>query len=63
MEKCENWSTALISFENREIDIMGDISYTDERAQRNEAMGEEKISFNLSNMDIGTSDFKSLDGK
>ena len=41
-------------------------SYTDERAQMlDEPMGEENISFNadLSDMDIETSDFKSLDGK
>ena len=48
---------------------MGDISYTDERAQRmlfsDEAMGEEKyiLYADLADMDIGMSDFKSLDGK
>ena len=55
--------------ENGEIDIMGDISYTDERAQKmlfpDEPMGEEKyiLYADLSDMDIETSDFKSLDGK
>ena len=55
--------------ENGEIDIMGDISYTDERAQKmlfsEEPMGEEKyiLYADLSNMDITTSDFKSLDEK
>ena len=48
---------------------MGDISYTDERAQKmlfpDEPMGEEKyiLYADLSDMDIETSDFKSLDGK
>ncbi len=48
---------------------MGDISYTDEREQRmlfsDEAMGEEKyiLYADLSNMDLGMSDFKSMDGK
>ena len=66
--KCD-WSNCFDKLENGEIDIMGDISYTDERAQRmlfsDEAMGEEKyiLYADLSNMDIGTSDFKSLDGK
>jgi len=66
--KC-NWSNCFDKLENGEIDIMGDISYTDERAQRmffsDEPMGEEKyiLYANLSNMDIGMSDFKSMDGK
>ena len=48
---------------------MGDISYTDERAQKmlfpDEPMGEEKyiLYADLSDTDIGMSDFKSLDGK
>ena len=52
-----------------EIDIMGDISYTGERAQKmlfsDDPMGEEKyiLYADLSNMDIGTSDFKFMDGK
>ena len=50
-------------------DIMGDISYTEERTQKmlfsDEPMGEEKyiLYADLSNMDIGTSDFKFMDGK
>ena len=66
--KCD-WSDCFDKLENGEIDIMGDISYTDERAQRmlfsDEAMGEEKyiLYADLADMDIGMSDFKSLDGK
>ena len=66
--KCD-WSNCFDKIENGEIDIMGDISYTDERAQKmlfsDEPMGEEKyiLYADLSDMDIETSDFKSLDGK
>ena len=66
--KCD-WSNCFDKLENGEIDIMGDISYTDERAQKmlfsDDPMGEEKyiLYADLSDMDIGTSDFKSLDGK
>ena len=66
--KCD-WSNCFDKLENGEIDIMGDISYTDERAQRmlfsDEAMGEEKyiLYADLADMDIEMSDFKSLDGK
>lgn len=66
--KCD-WSNCFDKLENGEIDVMGDISYTDERAQRmlfsDEAMSEEKyiLYADLSNMDIGTSDFKFMDGK
>ena len=66
--KCD-WSDCFDKLENGEIDIMGDISYTDERAQKmlfpDEPMGEEKyiLYADLSDMDIETSDFKSLDGK
>ena len=66
--KCD-WSNCFDKLENGEIDIMGDISYTDERAQRmlfsDEAMGEEKyiLYADLSNLDIGTYDFKFMDGK
>ena len=66
--KCD-WSNCFDKLENGEIDIMGDISYTDEREQRmlfsDEAMGEEKyiLYADLSNMDLGMSDFKSMDGK
>ena len=66
--KCD-WSDCFDKLENGEIDIMGDISYSDERAQKmlfsDEPMGEEKyiLYADLSNTDIVTSDFKSLDGK
>ena len=66
--KCD-WSNCFDKIENGEIDVMGDISYTDERAQRmlfsEEPMGEEKyiLYADLSHTDIETSDFKSMDGK
>ena len=66
--KCD-WSDCFDKLENGEVDIMGDISYTDERAQKmlfpDEPMGEEKyiLYADLSDTDIGMSDFKSLDGK
>ena len=66
--KCD-WSDCFDKLENGEIDIMGDISYTDERAKKmlfpDEPMGEEKyiLYADLSDTDIGTSDFKSMDGK
>ena len=66
--KCD-WSDCFDKLENGEIDIMGDIAYTDERAQKmlfpDEPMGEEKyiLYADLSDTDIGMSDFKSLDGK
>ena len=62
-------SNCFDKLENGEIDIMGDISYTDERAQKmlfpEEPMGEEKyiLYADLSNLDIGTYDFKFMDGK
>ena len=66
--KCD-WSDCFDMLENGEIDIMGDISYSDERAQKmlfpDEPMGEEKyiLYADLSDMDIGTSDFKFMEGK
>ena len=66
--KCD-WSNCFDKIENGEIDIMGDISYTDERAQKmlfsDEPMGEERyiLYADLSNIDIGTSDFTFMDGK
>ena len=66
--KCD-WTNCFNMLENGEIDIMGDISYTDERAQRmlfsDDAMGAENyiLYADLSNIDIGTSDFKFMDGK
>ena len=66
--KCD-WSNCFDKLENGEIDIMCDISYTDERAQKmlfsDEPMSEEKyiLYADLSHTDIGTSDFKAMDGK
>lgn len=66
--KCD-WSNCFEKLENGEIDIMGDIAYTDDRAKEmlfsEESMGDEKyvLYANLSDMDIVPSDFKSLDGK
>ncbi len=66
--KCD-WSNCFDKLENGEIDIMGDISYTDDRAKEmlysEETMGEENyvLYANLSDTDIVSSDFKSLDGK
>ena len=66
--KCD-WADCFDKLEDGEIDIMGDISYTGERAQKmlfsDDPMGEEKyiLYADLSNMDIGTSDFKFMDGK
>ena len=66
--KCD-WSNCFEKLENGEIDIMGDISYTDDRAERmlfsEEPMGEEKyvLYADLSDNDIVSSNFKSLDGK
>ena len=66
--KCD-WSNCFDKLENGEIDVMGDTSYTDERAQKmlfsEEPMGEENyvLYADLSHTDIMTSDFKSLDGK
>lgn len=66
--KCD-WSNCFDKLENGEIDIMGDISYTDECAQKmlfsDEPMCEEKyiLYADLSHTDIGTSDFKAMDGK
>ena len=66
--KCD-WSNCFEKLENGEIDIMGDIAYTDDRAKEmlfsEETMGEENyvLYANLSDTDIVSSDFKSLDGK
>ena len=66
--KCD-WSNCFDKLENGEIDVIGDISYTDERAQEmlfsEEPMGEEKyiLYADLSHTDTETSDFKSMDGK
>ena len=66
--KCD-WSNCFDMLENGEIDVMGEISYTEERAQKmlfsDAPMGEEKyiLYADLSRMDIVASDFESLDGK
>ena len=66
--KCD-WSNCFEKLENGEIDVIGDISYTDERAQKmffsDEPMGEEKyiLYADLSNTDMGMPDFKAMDGK
>ena len=66
--KCD-WSDCFDKLENGEIDVIGDISYTEERAQEmlfsEEPMGEEKyiLYADLSHTDIETSNFKSMDGK
>ena len=66
--KCD-WSNCFEKLENGEIDVIGDISYTDERAQKmlfsDEPMGEEKyiLYADLSNTDMEMPDFKAMDGK
>ena len=66
--KCD-WSDCFDKLENGEIDVMGDISYTEERAEKmlfsDAPMCEEKyiLYADLSHMDIVASDFESLDGK
>ena len=62
-------SDCFEKLENGEIDIMGGISYTEDRAEEmlfsDEPMGEEKyyLYADLSCADISASDFKTLDGK
>ena len=64
-----DWSDCFDKLENGEIDIMGDISYTEDRTEEmlfsDEPMGKEKyyLYANLSRTDISTSDFKTLNGK
>ena len=64
-----SWSDCFEKLENGEIDIMGDISYTEDRAGEmlfsDEPMGEEKyyLYADLSRADISASDFKTLNGK
>ena len=64
-----DWSDCFEKLENGEIDIMGDISYTEERTKEmlfsDEPMGEEKyyLYADLSRADISTSNFKTLNGK
>ena len=64
-----DWSDCFEKLKNGEIDIMGDISYTEDRAEEmlfsDEPMGEEKyyLYADLSRTDISATDFKTLDGK
>ena len=64
-----DWSNCFDKLKNGEIDIMGDISYTEDRTEEmlfsDEPMGKEKyyLYANLSRTDISTSDFKTLNGK
>ena len=64
-----DWSDCSEKLENGEIDIMGAISYTEDRAEEmlfsDEPMGEEKyyLYADLSRADISASDYKTLNGK
>lgn len=64
-----DWSDCFEKLKNGEIDIMGDISYTEDRAEEmlfsDEPMGEEKyyLYTDLSRTDISASNFKTLNGK
>ena len=64
-----DWSDCFEKLKNGEIDIMGDISYTPDRAEEmlfsDEPMGEEKyyLYADLSREDIIASDFRTLNGK
>ena len=64
-----DWSDCFEKLKNGEIDIMGDISYTEDRAEEmlfsDEPMGEEKyyLYADLSRTDISASNFKTLNGK
>lgn len=64
-----DWSDCFEKLENGEIDIMGGISYTEDRAEEmlfsDEPMGEEKyyLYADLSRTNLSTSDYKTLNGK
>lgn len=64
-----DWSDCFEKLKNDEIDIMGDISYTEDRTEEmlfsDEPMGEEKdyLYADLSRADISASDYKTLNGK
>ena len=64
-----DWSDCFEKLKNGEIDIMGDISYTEDRAEEmlfsDKPMGEEKyyLYADFSRADISASDFKTLNGK
>ena len=64
-----DWSNCFEKLKNGEIDIMGGISYTEDRTEEmlfsDEPMGVEKyyLYADLSRADISASDFKTLNGK
>lgn len=64
-----DWSDCFEKLKNGEIDILGGISYTEDRAEEmlfsDEPMGEEKyyLYADLSREDITASDFKTLNGQ
>ena len=64
-----DWSDCFEKLKNDEIDIMGGIFYTEDRAEEmlfsDEPMGEEKyyLYVDLSRADISASNFKTLNGK
>ena len=64
-----DWSDCFEKLENGEIDIMGGISYTEDRTEEmlfsDEPMGVEKyyLYADLSRADISASDYKTLNGK
>ena len=64
-----DWSDCFEKLKNGEIDIMGDISYTEDRGEEmlfsDEPMGEEKyyLYADFSRTDISASNFKTLNGK
>ena len=64
-----DWSDCFEKLKNGEIDIMGGISYTEDRAEEmlfsDEPMGEEKyyLYADFSRTDISASNFKTLNGK
>ena len=64
-----DWADCFEKLENGEIDIMGGISYTEDRAEEmlfsDEPMGEEKyyLYADLSRADISAPNLKTLDGK
>ena len=64
-----DWSDCFEKLKNGEIDIMGGISYTEDRTEEmlfsDEPMGEEKyyLYADLSRADISASDYKTLNGK
>ena len=65
----EDWSELLKMLENGEIDLLGGVSYTEERADSmlfsEQPMGEERyyLYADLSNTDISTSNLTTLNGK